>query len=545
MPARLLTVASYLAVSLYLQRRVLGDPTGTAVGRVSGDATGFTWWLAHTAHEFSLVTDLQNYPTGVNALWNTSVPLLGLLLAPVTLTAGATAALNVGMILGPVVSGAATAWALGGIVRSRTARAVAGGLYAFSPFVLAHWQAGHLNLVWVVLPPVLLGLAHRLVVREPTRPWLLGALTGVALGLQAWLYTQTLAVGVLGLVVLAAVLAARFPRRARQRLPALARAGLACLGTFLLVAGYPLVLVLAGPARPRTPIRSPDYGSADLANTLTPTWVTALHGATPTMQGNLGEQGGYLGLAVLVLAAVALVRGGTAARITVVTGAILWILALGPRLYLHGQAVGVDLPWQVLLHVPLVAEVEPARLQVLVTLAVAVLVGLALDQVRAGAGVAGLAVVALVVTWLPADAQRTTPAPARAFPEAAGQVVETWPRITGDWYGGADPLRAQIASGFAYRLVGGYFIGSDPEHPLLIESAWNPYQQGAAAMDRWGSTATDPGAAAADLRDRGVTMVLVTTDDAAVLDWTRRVTGGSGTRLDGGWAFALPATLQR
>ncbi|WP_345415742.1 hypothetical protein [Pseudonocardia xishanensis] len=575
MPARLLTIASYLAVSVLLQRRVLGDLTGSAIGRVSADATGFTWWLAHTAHEFSLVTDLQNHPTGINALWNTAVPLLGVVLAPITWTAGATAAFDVGMILGPVVSGTAAAWALGGIVRSRLARAVAGGLYAFSPFMLAHLQAGHLNLVWAVLPPVLLGLAHRLFVRDLTRPWVLGALTGLALALQAWLYTQTLAVGVLALLLLALVLAVAHPRRAAARLPGLLRAGLACLGTVALVAGYPLYLVVAGPARPQGPLRSPDYGSADLANTLTPTWVTLLHGVTPAMQGNLGEQGGYLGFAALLLAVVALVVGGARARVAVAVGALAWVLALGPRLYVGTEPVGVDLPWQALLHVPLVAEIEPVRLQVVVVLAAAVLVGLALDHprerpedgapvrsrdsgtvrsrlpgrrgtVRGYVGVLGGALVLL--TWLPADAQRVTPATARARPALAGEVVEVWPRITSRWYGGPDALRDQIASDFGYRLSGGYFLGSDPGNPVLTESAWNPYQLGAAWVDLWPAPAppADPDGAAADLRARGVTVVLVTGPASpAVLDWTARVTGSAGEWRDGAWTFRVPATLQR
>jgi len=565
---RLLTIASYLALSLLLQRRVLGDLTGSAAGRVPTDATGFTWWLAHG---FGPVTDLQNFPTGVNALWNTSVPLLAILLGPVVHTAGATAAFNVGMILGPVVSGVAAAWSLQGIVRSRLARAVAGGVYAFSPFVLAHWQAAHLNLVWAVLPPVLLGLAHRLFVREPTSPLLLGALTGLALALQAWLYTQTLAVGVLMLVVLAVVLAVRFPRRAVARLPDLLKSVAACLGVFALVAGYPVYLVLAGPARPRAPIRSPDYGSADLLNTLTPTWVTALRGATPTMQGNVGEQGGYLGLAVLLLAAALVVVGGTRARVTVVVGLVAWVLALGPRLYLGGEPLGVDLPWHLLLDVPLLAEIEPVRLQVVVTLAAATLVGLALDRaalpssvIMGGSGPNALAeprsahdhqrwgwavlVLLVLVSWLPADAQRATPAPAQARPSLAGQVVETWPRITSRWYGGADPLRDQIASDFGYRLVGGYFIGADPDHDVLLESAWNPYQQGAAWAELWPQLTgpADPQGAAADLRARGVTVVLVTAPvPPAVLAWTRAVTGSAGEWRDGAWTFPLAATLQR
>ncbi|GAA4688847.1 hypothetical protein GCM10023215_26190 [Pseudonocardia yuanmonensis] len=550
----------YLAISLLLQRRVLGDFDGSAIGRLSTDPTGFTWWLAHTAHALTtgtnpLVTDLQHYPVGVNALWNTAVPLLGVLLAPITFTAGPAAAFNTGMVLGPVVSGVAAAAALGGIVRSRAERVTAGGLYAFSPFVLAHLQSGHLNLVWAVLPPVLLALAHRLFVRDLRRPWLLGALTGLALALQAWLYTQTLAVGVLMLVVLALVLAVRYPHRAAARLPALLKAGFACLVVFAVLAGYALYLVLAGPARPRGPLRSPEYGSADLANTLLPTWLTAIRPVpAPEMQGNLGEQGGYLGVAVLLLIVLAVPACGTAARVAAVTGGVAWLLALGPQLFVAAEPTGVPLPWRVVLGVPLLGEIEPVRLQGVVTLAVAVLVGLALD--RFPRPVALVAILA-VVSWLPADAQRTTATAAPAFPQLAGQVVETWPRITSDWYGGADPLRAQIASGFGYRLTGGYFLGSDADHPVLIESPWNRYQAGAAWSELvagpWRGfghlPAPDADAAARDLRATGTTVVLVVPppghDPSPVLDWTRRVTGSAGVPLEGAWVFPLAATLQR
>lgn len=543
----------YLAISLLLQHRALGDFAGSAIGRVSTDPTGFTWWLAHTAHALTtgtnpLVTDLQHYPVGVNALWNTAIPLLGVLLAPITLTAGATAAFNTGMVLGPVVSGVATAAALGGIVRSRVARATAGALYAFSPFMVAHLQAGHLNLVWAVLPPVLLALALRLFVCDLRRPWLLGALAGLALAAQAWLYTQTLAIGVLMLVVLALVLAARYPGRAADRLPALVRAGTSCLAVFGVLAGYAVYLVLAGPARPRGPLRSPEYGSADLANTLAPTWLTAVRPvpAPIGMQGNLGEQGGYLGVAVLLLVLLTALACGTAARTATAVGAVAWVLALGPQLFVAGEPTGVPLPWRALVEVPLLGEIEPVRLQVVVTLAVAVLAGLALD--RFPRPVALVAVVA-ALSWIPADAQRTTSAAAPAFPQLAGQVVESWPRITSDWYGGADPLRAQIASNFGHRLTGGYFLGSDPDHPVLLESPWNRYQAGAALAQEWRGLVAppDPDAAARDLRATGATVVLVVPqpgrDPAPVLDWTRRVTGSAGVPLEGAWAFPLAATL--
>lgn len=81
-------------------------------------------------------------------------------------------------------------------------------------------------------------------------------MAGLTLVGQLVLYTQTLAIGVIFLVVTAIVLALRFPRRVPAHLPGLVRAGLACVVVFVVLGAYPLYLVLAGPNRPRGPIRN-------------------------------------------------------------------------------------------------------------------------------------------------------------------------------------------------------------------------------------------------------------------------------------------------
>ncbi|MCW0215650.1 MAG: hypothetical protein OJJ54_20025 [Pseudonocardia sp.] len=550
----------YLAGSLALHHAALGRFATATIGRVSADPDAFTWWLNWLPYTLGhglnpLLTNFQHYPLGVNAMWNTAVPLLGLLLAPVTLTAGPVAAFNTGMVLGPVVAGVATVAALRPYVRPAVPRIVAGALYAFSPFQLAHLSAGHLNLVWAVLPPALLYLAHRIFVEPMRRPVLLGALTGLALALQTVLYTQTVATGVLLLLVTALVLAVRFPSRIRERLPSLLVAGGAALGTYAVLAGYPLYLVLAGPVRPRVAIRSPEYGSTDLANVLSPTYLSGVRPvAAPPMLGNLGEQGGYLGVAMLAVLLVAVVTV-RAARIPAAVGVIAFVVSLGPTLHVATRSTGVPLPWGLATGLPLLGEVEPGRIQVFTTLALALVVALFLARFPAfpqPARAAALALVAVaLVSWLPADAQRVHPAGSPAFVAElpahlrAGDVAEIVPRPTSWWYGGADALRWQVASGMAFRMTGGYFIGSDEQNALLIESPRNRYQDGA----NWAGLGLPPlddghvAAAASDLRRSGVTVVLVVPepgrDPAPVLEWTRRVTGAEPEALDGAWIFRV------
>ena len=573
----------YLLASLGLQHRALGSFSSVLIGRVTADADMFAWWLnwlpwAVGNGQNPLVSDYMHYPLGVNALWNTSVPLLAALLSPVTWTAGATAAYNTGIVLGPVVSGLALVWALRPYVRSAglrgwTARGLAGALYAFSPFHLAHAVAGHLNLVWSVLPPVLLLLAHHLFARPRGTgsasargggPWWIGAVTGLVLVAQLVLYTQALAIGVVFLVVGAVVAALRWPRRVRPALPGLARAAVACIGVFAVVGAYPLWLVLAGPVRPRSAIRNVDATGADLANIVLPTRMTALgpapDGLADELAGHIGEQGGYVGIAMLalVLVAVVVVRS-SALRVTATVGAIAWLCSLGTGVVVLGDHLEVPLPWRAVTVVPLLSEIEPVRIQVVVTLCVAVVVALWVDrlpEVAARGWVRGAALVLTgfaLVSWLPADAQEVRPAtvpalfadPGEAF--RPGDVAEIYPRLSAAWDDGAQGLRWQVASDMAFRTPGGYFIASDEENSLVIESPWNRYQIGA----QWVADGNDTPSgdytarAAADLRELGVSVVAVApgddpVGDARVLDWSRRVTGDPGRLAGDVWLFRPP-----
>jgi hypothetical protein len=556
-----LTAAVYLACSLALHHRLLPHLTTATAGWTSSDSYQFAWWMswlpwsvAHGADP--LYTTYLHFPLGVNGMWNTPVPVLAALFSPVTLTAGPVAAYDVAMVLGPVASGLALALALRVWIERWWPRAAAGLLYGFSPFVIAHTSVGHLNLVWAVLPPVLLWVVHALLVAPEPRPWRTGALAGLAFAVQTGIYTQTVALCAVVLVVVAVVLAVRFPRQVAARVPVVLRAAAACLATYAVLCAYPLYLLLAGPGRPRAEIREPATTNADAANLLVPTSLTHFQTRLAPLAAQLhthsGEQGGYVGIALLAVIGVSVVAVRRA-RLVAVVGLATWVLSLGVSLVVLGRDTGVALPWHPMEGVPLVGEIETMRFQVMVALCVAVVVGLWCDHVadmpRRTLALVGTAIAAL--TWLPADEQVATPAVAPAFfaagaPGLTGaDVVETYPRTTGVWRGGARPMFWQVASGFAYRTTGGYFIGSDAEHDLLVEAPVTAYQQG--AVDVAGGAPEPPADAAAAARDElralGVTAVVVVPEGAdveAVLGWTRRVSGVAGERVDDVWVFRLP-----
>ncbi|GAA1199199.1 hypothetical protein [Pseudonocardia alaniniphila] len=560
-----LTATAYLAVSLALHHRVLGDLAGSTTGWTS-DAHLFVWWLnwfpwAAGHGQDPLFTTYQHYPTGVNAMWNTSVPLLAFLLAPITLTAGAVAAFNIGMILGPVVSGLALVLALRPYINRWLPRSIGGLLYAFSPFVVAHSSVGHINLVWAILPPILLWAVHAIFVTPGARPARAGMLLGGGFAVQTGIYSQTAALGGVALVVTAACLAIRRPQLAAERIPSVARAAAACVATYVALVPYPLYLLLAGPARPRGQIRDPATSGADVANVVVPSPLSSFRFGTGRLGEHLhshpGEQGGYLGVALLIILVVAVVALRSAlVRVTAAVGLVLLVLSFGINAVVLDHDTGIPLPWHLVERVPLLAEIEPVRFQVFVALCAAVIVAAWLDHLAdrppgPGRTAAVAATLLAAATWLPSNSQASVPATVPAFFTRSAQqhlddrdVVETLPRITGEWVGGADPLLWQAASGMAYRTTGGYFIGSDPRHDLLLEAPSNLYQDVAQQISAGRPTSmAGAGAAARQLRAAGVTVVLVVDrpgiDSAPLIEWTRTVTGSPGQLIDDAWLFPL------
>ncbi|WP_018331738.1 hypothetical protein [Actinomycetospora chiangmaiensis] len=567
--AELGVVAAYLAASLAFFHEVLGHLGTRFAGWVSTDASLFTWWLGWTPFALGrgldpLTSGWQNAPQGVNGMWNTGVPLLAVLLAPVTTTAGPVVADNVAMILGPVASGFAAHRALATVVGPRWIRALAGLLYGFAPFVVGHAWVGHVNLVWMLFPPLVLWAVVR-VLAAPRRPWLAGALLGLGVAAQMLVYTQTLALGAVALVVAALVLGLSHPRAAWRNLPAVGRSALAAVMVTAVLTAWPVWLLLRGPSRPLGPIREGADTGADAANLLVPSPLTAIRPGTDALATRLaafpGEQGSYLGVAMLlVVAATLLIVRTRPVLVAVAVTAVLAVLSLGGSLVVLGTDTGIRLPWHVLEPVPLLGQAETGRFAPFVALGVLATWAMALEHLarrlpgtgalrRSGLVLAMTAVLAAGATWLPAGDQPSVDATSPAFftagapglAAAGGEapVVELVPRPTSDWMrGGGDPLRWQAAAGFAFRQTGGYFIGGSGRDPVVHEGEVGPFQRGIGDGGRG-----DVAAARADLASRGVTAVVVVpgalaAPDAA-LGWVRAVTGRPGAFVGDVWLFTL------
>jgi hypothetical protein len=359
------------------------------------------WWPWAIGHGVDLLhTHLLWPPEGFSTLWMTTIPGPALLAAPLTLLAGPLVAFNA-LILLSVVLATGAAYLLCHELTDRVAPSVVGGLlFGLSPYMLGHMLSQHLDLTFVFPLPLLALLIVRYVRgRMSGRRFVAGfaLLLIVVLGASFELFvdlTLVLAVGV--------ALALLGTSRRAVMLRAGALVGLAytaCLPILVPIAVFAF-------SRQHAPLRyAPANFSIDLLNVVLPTptllagRVDAARAFTQHFVSNIGEQDGYLGVPLLLVAALG-VRAEWRRGAWVAGGllAATLLLSFGPTLTVEGRPL-VGVPFAAS-RLPVLRDALPVRMSVFTALAAACLCSLWLAQPRRpGLRLAVGAVVA--VTLLP------------------------------------------------------------------------------------------------------------------------------------------------
>ncbi|TMD23908.1 MAG: hypothetical protein E6J07_01555 [Chloroflexi bacterium] len=363
-------LAAYLLLAFLLFLPVWLPPGQRTVGGGGGDPFFSSWFIRWFPHAIShgwnpLFTTYLDYPDGVNLMWNGSIALPSVLLAPVTLSAGPMVAYNLLTTLGPALSGWCAYLAISRYARNRLAAFIGGALYAFSPFMISQ-SLGHAHLTMAWAPPLALLLLDELLVRRRRSLWI-----GVALGALG--ATQLLtAEEVLAIVAVAAavglIVAGLLHRQAVwSRLhPALPALGLAAV-VFLVVAAVPLGVQFFGPQRVHGPLQPSNYYVSDLLSFLLPTHAQMIAPAAVTRISDhlagFGEQTAYLGLPLIALLALVIRRTWhlPVVRWAAIAGGALALLSLGDTLHVARVDMRLPLPWALTSAIPLVHEIHPGH----------------------------------------------------------------------------------------------------------------------------------------------------------------------------------------
>jgi len=420
-----------------------GAPSSTALG-VGGDPQLAIWFLRWQgfalAHGHNLLfTTYLDAPQGVNLMWNTTAPLMGVALAPLTLTLGGVFAYNVAETLGLASSALAAFVMIRRYVRAADATGtiaalIGGALYGFSPYMAAH-ALGHPPAVTLFTAPLMLLFIDDLFVRQAGRATRAGVALGVLAAVQLLLWEELLLaealVGAVGIVVLLAFSAIARPAEplataVRQRWRYGARGLAAAFMTFLVLAGGPMAIQFFGPQTVHGAVWAPNQFVTDLLAFITP---TPLQAAAPTFAAGLSEHfsatiyewSGYLGIPLLALLGYAIrslwsrgiTRQAALAGIFAVTGVFVALLSMGPLINVAGHTLPLPVAlialvivflvrqrvadrgvrraarimlwaflavWGATIFVPIVSDVIPARLMLFVFLFAGLVLAIWLDH---------------------------------------------------------------------------------------------------------------------------------------------------------------------
>ncbi len=386
----------FLLVAVAVTRGLWPAPGRRELALNAQDQTLYEWFLANDARVLrghaGLLSDRLNAPDGVNLLANTSVIVLGVLLAPVTLGLGAP--VTFALIATVNLALTAAAWhflytrTLGA---HRVAAALGAGLCAFAPGMVSQTN-GHLHMTAQWLVPVMVWLVVRMLraadtgrTGGPDRRGMVTSALGLAavVTLQIFIGEEVLFLAAITLLLVAAGYAAVRPELVRRAGTGFG-AGLAITaGVALVVLAYPLWFQFAGPHGVRGDPFDARFFSADLAG-----WVAFSPGSLAGSAGaaRLGagaaEQTTFLGWPLLLLAAgctIWLARHPLAV-VCAAAAVPLAALAAGPELVVNGSRTGIPGPYALLDGLPVVEAALPTRFALPVAPLLATVLVLAVDR---------------------------------------------------------------------------------------------------------------------------------------------------------------------
>lgn len=509
----LIALVSYLALSALLFATAWRDAFNLQVGNGFDGllAMWFLKWFPFAiSHGYNpLLTDYLDYPAGVNLMWNGSMPLVDLVLAPLTTTLGPIFTYNLMATLAVALSAWSAFLLIRRYVERPLAAAVGGLLFGFSPYMMAH-LLGHPALFIVFLPPLIFLMLDEALVRQRRGPVVTGILLGLLGSAQFLIGQEVLLLTALVAVCAVVLLVALDPGAVWSRAGhALRTVGVAVV-VFLLVCAVPLGVQFLGPQRVHGIAQPPNAFVSDLfgfvvpspLQAIAPSWAVHL---SDRFYGALVEAtNSYLGIGLIIMLAFAAIRywSSRIVRVATLLGTVIAILSLGQTIHYGGRTsripvfvlalgfpllqrflparvmlYGVTLLWLGMIRLPFLDNILPVRLMLFVFLAAAVVLAVLVDAVLRAGGkgrvAGGLAVFAALALLVPRWPYPATAPPVPEFfrsamvdqvPEGSVALIAPFSAAT---VNGAAPMYWQAASGMRFRMPEGYIFipGPSPNPP--------------------------------------------------------------------------------
>ncbi|MFI7078685.1 hypothetical protein ACIBO1_15460 [Micromonospora sp. NPDC049903] len=467
----------FLAGAGWVTARGWLDPYGRLLGSRPDDQGFNEWMLAYAAHAVSnlenpFFTTLQNAPDGVNLVANVGLQLPGLLLSPVTLLFGAPVAYLLFITLNLAGTGYAWYHVLSRHMVDSRAAAFLGGLFcAFAPALVSH-SNGHPHMTAQWLVPFIVWRVVALsrggqVVRD-------GLVLGALVIAQFFVSLEILFLTALGCLMLALAYLAVRPQDAVRRGRALLLGLAITAGLVAVAAAYPLWMYFAGPQHRTGHPGTPDMYALKLGSFVRYATESVAGGPTSAVgwAPNTTEQASFYGwpLLLLVLGVLCWLRREAVVQVLGIVGLVTALFSIGTTWTVGTRRTDVPAPFALVQHLPVFDSVVVARFALITTVALGVLLAVAVDRfvsrqgrpvnrLALGAGAVAVAVALVPIMPTPLPARGRAPVPdfvtSGAWRDhvAPGRTLVPVPvtRMTSVYWGSA------ALAGFA--VPEGYFLG--------------------------------------------------------------------------------------
>jgi len=334
-----------------------------------------SWFLAWTPHAIfnginPFFTHALNYPYGANLASNTTMPLLGILVSPITWLLGPVSSFNLLMRLAFALSATSMFLVLCRYVRYRPIAFIGGLLYGFSPFMIGQGSL-HLNLTFVPLFPLMLLALDNLILKRKHSPRRDGLTLGLLATAQYFTSSELLADFVLLCAIAAVILMIFHPRETKERFTHVISGLLWSLVPLIIIAGYPIVFSLRGPEHVAA-VREIQIGNqqirANLLSPIVPTSHQLLGSSYFKSIGNSliqspGENGAYIGIPFLVISLLLVIfsKKQPAVRYLGLMALVAFVFSLGPSLYIDNHHSGIWMPFSLVAKLKLFSIEVPSR----------------------------------------------------------------------------------------------------------------------------------------------------------------------------------------
>ena len=422
-----------------------------------------------------------DHPSGVNLAWETPVPLAAVVAWPVTAAFGPTAGYNAWFVFALILDGWCTYLWLRRHAKSQLGPLLAGSLMMIGPYTAAH-GLGHLNLVSFFPIPLIFMYTEELL-RGPraNQPVWTGVVIGLLAASQFYLSEELLTLAALAIAASLIALVIFKRRFARVSLRGFFRAGVAAVASAAVLVAPMLAYQFFGRGHIAGLVQARGVYVTDFVNVFIPTGRTWLNlGAVSSAQqtlwtGNDSEQTGYIGLPLIAIAVatVWLLRRNLRVQVVALTAVVMLILSFGPFLHVSGKNTMIPLPEAALALTPVLGNLLPGRLSLVVLFGVVLLLCEAVDalsetSLTKRASRFGLAAVSAATLALPGPFDTSSATTPQYFMHEgavsamrAGTVALIIPYVV-DGRDDAIPMLWQAWANYRFDMPDGLAISADP-----------------------------------------------------------------------------------